>query len=308
MSMGVDRQLASAAQMYSIGQVDGAMLVLRGILTEDPDLAEAHAWLAACLLRKRRIHAAAVEAGMALALNPDSPLTHWVSAELALARREFDVAKTHIDWLLGLVPDVADFHRLKARWMLLSGQRLERLQALERALECDPNDPETLADLAEYHCETGKTDEAMRYALEALQSSAENTSALVAMGRVLLSTGDLEGAREHAIAALQSDPQNPGALHLLTAVKARSSWWQGLWWRYATWGQRVGPTRNILVLMVAFVFYRILVIASLDAGERGIAQAIQFVWLAIVVYTFIGPALFKRALQKELATVQLKHF
>lgn len=304
----VERELERAEQLYSIGHTDGAIDVLRQILTEDPDQAEAHAWLAICLLRKRRLHAAGIEADMAITLAPDSLMAHWVSAELSLARRRFDRAGEHIERLLADAPEAPGFHRLKARWLSLTGRGRERLAVLEQALACDPDDPETLADLADYHRIAGDLDKAEGLAREALAVSAQNASALVAMGHILLNRSDTEGAREHALAALQADPEDTGALTLLTAVKARSNIFLGLWWRYATWGMRVGPTRNIVVLLVAYIAYRALTIAASDVGSQGAAGIITVLWLAIVVYSFAGPTLFSRALKKEFESVALRKF
>lgn len=308
MSDRIGRLIERAEHLYGLGQVDGAIDVLREALSDEPDLAEAHAWLAACLIRKRRVYAATVEADMALQLEPALLLGHWVAAEVALARRDFESAGRHIDLLLEAAPEEAAFYRLRARWLELTGRGRERLAVLEEGLERDPENAATLAALAEFHAETGDNDSARRYARDALRYAPESTDALVSMGRVLLAQGSAEEAREHALAALRSDPEHPGALGLLTAVKARSSFWLGLWWRYASWGERVGPTKNIIVLLAAFVCYRVAVIATTDAGATAVATAVQITWLAIVVYSFAGPAIFHKALRKELDSVRLQRF
>ncbi|MCP3957786.1 MAG: hypothetical protein GY719_08030, partial [bacterium] len=38
---------------------------------------------------------------------------------------------------------------------------------------------------------------------------------------------------------------------------------------------------------------------------KELAQYISFLWLALVAYTWIGPAIFRQSLHKELATVEL---
>jgi len=125
---------------------------------------------------------------------------------------------------------------------------------------------------------------------------------------VLLERGDTDGARELALSALQADPENPGALALLTAIKARSNFLLGLWWRYATWGMRVGPTRNIVVLLIAYIAYRALLITADDMGATTLAGAVNLVWLAIVVYSFAGPVWFQSTLRRELESVRIRRF
>ena len=126
------------------------------------------------------------------------------------------------------------------------------------------------------------------------------------MGRILLHHGKVEEAREHAIWALRSDPSSRGALHLMAAVKARSSFWLGLWWRYSTWMGALGDGRAILVLLAAYVLYRFGVITAQHVGRQNLAEYLSLLWLGIVAYTWFGPMLFRRSLEKELKTVQLR--
>jgi len=308
MSVDPQRYVDDAQRLIDIGQVGGAIDRLRMALTEDPDLGDAHALLALCLLQKRRLYAAGIEMDLALTLAPEAPFTHWVAAELNLARRDFAAAERHVEQFRALAPDLPSPDRLLARCYSLTGRRAERLPLLMQALSKDPTDPETLAALASHHSELGELEQAWRYADEALRAAPENTSALVAMGEVLLKRGNIDDAREHAALALRADPSDPSALGLLTSIKARTSPLLGLWWRYAAWGERVGPTRQVVVLLIAFVLYRLSTIVATDAGMEGLANTIVLVWLGVVVYSFVGPTLFRRALQKELESVQLSRF
>jgi tetratricopeptide (TPR) repeat protein len=308
MSRDVGPLIDNAQHLLSIGHVDGAIDRLRIVLGEDPDVAEAHALLALCLLNKRRLHAATLEAESALTLAPEAPLSHCVAAELALANRDFRKAEQHAQSFLELAPESAYAYRLLAGCYALTGRDAQRLPLLQQALSKDPNDPESLAKLAEHYGDAGDLGQAWHYANLALQASPENQSALTAMGHVLLLKGEVANAREHAVLALQADPTHPPALQLLVSIKARTNPLLGTWWHYAVWSNRMGTTRSIVVLIVAFVLYRISVLAARDLGHETLATSINLVWLALVVYSFIGPTIFQRALRKELANVSLKDF
>ena len=308
MSGETQRFLEHAQRFYEMGHDDGAIDQLKRALTEDPDLAEAHAWLALCLLRKRRLHAAVVEAGLAITLGPELMLSHWVAAEVALAKRDFKSASQHIDMLLAESPENPLVHRLKARWLTLTGKRAERLPVLEQAQRLAPDDPETLAALSSHYADVGQAERARQLAVEALRIEPENHSALVAMGWALLLHGDKQGAHEHAIAALRADALAPDALALLTSIKTRSNPLLGAWWHYATWMEKIGATRSVIVLLAAFVVYRLGVIVAEQEGATGLATGIQIAWLAIVVYSFVGPILFRRALRRELESIELHRF
>jgi len=307
-SSEIRRYLEHAEHIYELGQLDGAIELLKRARTEDPDLAEAHAWLALCLLRKRRLHAAVVEAGLATTLGPELLLSHVVAAEVSIAKRDFKAAGRHIETLLAEAPENPALHRLKARWLSLTGKRSQRLPVLEEARRLAPGDPETLAALSEHFAEAGDARRARQLAEDALRIDPENHNALVAMGWALLRLGDKAGAREHAIEALRADASAPDALALLTSIKTRSNPLLGVWWHYATWMQRIGPTRSVIVLLAAFALQRVASIYAQQHGEAGLASAISVVWLAIVVYSWVGPMLFQRALRRELESVELRRF
>jgi len=128
------------------------------------------------------------------------------------------------------------------------------------------------------------------------------------MGWALLRSGDRAGARDHAIHALRADASAPDALALLTSIKTRSNPLLGAWWHYATWMERIGSTRSVMVLLAAFALQRVAAIYAQQIDEPGLARAISIAWLAIVVYSFVGPILFRRALQRELESVELRRF
>ncbi|HKY93147.1 MAG TPA: tetratricopeptide repeat protein [Nevskiaceae bacterium] len=300
-----DRLLALAEQRIAHGQSDGAIDALRQLLGEVPDHAAAHALLAAVLIDKKRLHAARHEAGLALAADPELEFAHFVSGRVALARRQFDEAEERFEHLRSLNPTKPAYHRELATLHTLRGADAKALPLLEQALALDPEDPATLADLASYWEARRDFDRAEGYARAALNVDPEHLDAIVVMGQVHLGRGDLDTARAHAAWALGNDPSHTPALHLLAMIKARRSPVIGIWWRYNAWMSGLGSTRAILVLLGAFLVYRLADITVGAMGHPDAARVIEWVWLGIVAYTFFGPVLFQRALQKELAQVRL---
>ena len=305
MENNIPRLLEQARLHIQHGHMDGAIDVLREILSNDPDLAEAHAYLSICLLRKRRGHAAAHEAQIALALEPESETALYALALSQFAQRKFRDAEAHIRRLLDIDPNDARYYLLLADLYVATEAKQKILPLLQKALSLTPEDPDTLSKLANYYLAENNLGRAHHYAQEALQMDAEHADALVSMGQVQLQKGEVANAKEHAIWALRQEPDNASALYLLTAVKARSNPFLGLWWRYNAWIKRIGMTRSILVLLAAFIVYRIASMTFGDMGRKDIATAINFGWMAIVIYSFLGPTLFEKALKKELADVEL---
>lgn len=304
----LERDLELARRLIRVGQHDGAIESLRRVLAEDPDHAEAHALLSLVLLGQRRLHAAGYEADAALALEPHAPLSLLASANVLIARRRLGEAEERLLELRRVAPGMAEGLRRLAGLRSLQGRREEAGELLAEALRLDPEDVGVLTDLGEWHLEQGRLDAAEDLAQRALEMEPESPDALVLQGHVLLRRGDLEAAREHALWALRSDPADPASLHLLTAIKARRNPVLGLWWRYSVWMGSFGDGRIILVLLVAYALYRFAVITADHLGQPGLAGAVSFAWLAIVAYTWFGPALFERSLRKELAQVELRDF
>lgn len=304
--MEIQRILELARQRMSLGQTDGAIDALRQALAHDPDLAEAHAYLAICLVQRKRLHAAGQEAGMALALDPELEVAHYAMATVAMARRDFRLAEQHIQQLQEADPNHAPYYLLYAELKALMQRSAEVLPLLQKALELDPESTRVLAQLSDYHLNRGELQQAEAFAHEALRQEPESVAALVAMGGVLLRRGNAADAREHAVWALRQEPDHEGALVLLSGVKARTSPLLGLWWRYNTWMNSVGSGRSILILLFAYLLFRVATMGLHDLGRPELATAVRYLWLAIVIYTFVGPALFMKALRRELATVKLR--
>lgn len=288
------------------GNVDHAIETLKQALGQDPNLAEGHALLAICLLSTKRLHAAAHEAGIALTLEPELPLAHHAVGSVKLAQRRFAEAERAFKTLLDLEPESAQNHRSMAHLLVLTRRPDEADRFLQRALALDPGNPDIFADMGDRCLDRGEVDAAERWARQVLEQQPEHLEGLVLMGSVALARGDISKAREHALWALRINPQDYGALHLLTAVKSRSNWFMGLWWRYNTWMGQLGMKRAIVVLLVAFILYRVATIATTQAGHPELSALVQVLWLGICVYTWVGPGIFMRSLQKELTSVTLK--
>lgn len=305
MMTDTDQLLDLARRRMQNGQLDGAMDALRQLLSQDPDAAEAHAFLALCLLDKQRLHAAASEAKMALALDPGLETAHYALAHILIAKRQFRQAEEHVNRVLEMDPNDSDYYLLAANLRRLGRQQEQVLPLLEKALELNPESPRILSELSDYYAGIGDIDRAERYAQASLQREPENVNGLVSMGYVLLRRGKTDEAREHAIWALRQEPGSRAALHLMAGVKARKNPLMGLWWRYNVWMNDAGEVRSILILLVAFVIYRVVTMLLGDMNQKEAAVMIQYAWLGIVLYTFVAPTMFKKSLEKELAQVRL---
>ncbi|UVH51349.1 tetratricopeptide repeat protein [Pseudomonas sp. CBSPBW29] len=303
--MNTDYLLQLAYQRLQADHNDGAIDALRQLLASDPHSAEAHALLGICLMNMRRVHAARHEVQLALAADAQLPLAHYAAAQVAIALRKFKLAQEHLNQLLDMEPLNPVNYRCLAELYQLTGRLAQSREPLEKALELAPDDAANLVALAEFYRACGDWNKAQLFARQALQADPGNTGAVVVLGHLLLREGDVNGARDHAIWALQENATSLPALHLLTAVKARSSVLLGAWWRFNSWMNERSATRAIILLLFMFVAYRVVVITLTAHGYPQVAQVIDWVWLAFAAYTFAAPQIFRRLLDKELVQVKL---
>lgn len=298
--------LQMAERYYAHGQINEAIDALLRLLGEDPDQAGAHAFLALCLVKRKRLHAAALEAGRALELEPDSPFAHLAAAIVATAGRRFRDAETHLQSARELDPDsasIADaFARLYSAW----GRDAQALVEARRACELEPGDLDYQALLASLELRRGERQKAEALAREVLAAHPEHVEALCVLGHCELAAGRTDSARDHAVWALQIDPMDAEALTLMAAVKARRSWLLGLWWRFQSYISAGSRTRAVVLLLGIFLLYRIALIALPEHGLSHWAGPLSYLWLAFCAYTWIAPSLFWRSIKRELEQVRLR--
>ncbi|HWZ89713.1 MAG TPA: tetratricopeptide repeat protein [Polyangiaceae bacterium] len=300
-----ERLLGLARQRLRMGDARGAVEPLRRVLSEDPNLAEAHALLACALHNTKRIFAARVECELALQLDPESVTGHLASSFVAVAERKPQLAEQHVEAAIALAPENPAGYEARARVYRLRGDRRAEREALERALSLEPEDANVLAKLGSLDLWARNYVSAEKYAQQALENEPENGEALCLKGYVHLARGEIDAARDHALWALRNGKQER-ALHLLAAIKARQSFVLGLWWRYSVWLSAMGEGRIATVLVGSFLVYRVAAALVQQHGLRQGAELVNYAWYGICAYSWFGPALFRRSLRRELAQIELR--
>jgi tetratricopeptide (TPR) repeat protein len=301
-----EQWLRHALNLLNAGHHDQAMDVLTRALGEDPDNGNAHAMLAFCLVGKKRLYAAELEAAHALNLESESPFAHLAMASVCLASRKFARAEEHVDAAKTLAPESAQGYRLAASLYRLWGKPDRAREENEHARALDPDDPDIWTQSGGLAFDRGERDLARTQALAALEIDPEHVDALTLLGHCDLAAGCVEEARAHALWALQQDPGDSGALGLLASVKARRSWLLGLWWHFQNLINAGSSRRTIVMLIGAYLMYRVVEIAMVHNGMKDQAPFVTLAWLAFCVYTWFAPTLFWRSLRKEMETVRLR--
>jgi tetratricopeptide (TPR) repeat protein len=301
----IERWLRLAEQMRSQGNHDGAVDALRRVLARDPDHGPAHASLAHTLLAMRRLPAAEHEIALALRLEPDDPTVLFAAAAVTIAARRLDDAEELIDRLLAVDPADGINYILAAQLCMERRRFAAAEEHLDKARELAPTDPDVLLQCGELAILQGKLDEAETWADEALEASPEHAGAHLLAGRLALRRGRLDDARAHALFAMRGDPGDPEALWIIAGIKARRSPILGLWWRLNVWLSTMSDERLMATLLAGFLLSQVAVIVFDELDAPRLAAAFHWLWLGLCAYTWFGPALFRRSLEKELETVEL---
>lgn len=306
MSRGNDAWFRHAQLMLERGQTEQAMDALTELLGDDPDDGDAHALLAICLVRRKRLHAARLEAQRAAELDPESVFAHLAMGGVLFARREFALAEQHLSSALELDPESDQPHAQLARLYDAWGKPDDAMAHALRACELAPASASNWALRGSLEHSAGNRVAALEHAVSALEIDPEHLDALVLAGHCELASGNAHSAHEHAVWALQIDPTDEGPLTLLGAIKARQSIFLGAWWRFQSF-MTAGSSRRMLLLLVGiFLVYRIVLIALGNNGMDHLVTPLAIVWLGFCAYTWFAPTLFWKSVKREMESVTLR--
>ncbi len=299
----IQRLLDRAFARIDHNDLLGAFDILHELLTLDPDVGEAHALLALCLIDMHSLGSARAEAETALNLDSDSAFAHQAMGSVSLVEGKLEAAEAHFEQARALEPANATHYESLANLDALRERPYRHW--LDQAIALAPEDASILAAISKERFLAGDLVEARRYADNALASDPEHGDALLAKARVLLHAGDIDDARVHVVAALHADAMDTDALHLLVAVRARKNPALGMWMRWSLWTETMSRGKRIAWLVGLLVGSRFLAQLFSDLGLPRLSGFVQTAWLAFVAYSWIGPEVFRRLLARELADVQL---
>lgn len=301
----IEQLVEQASQRYRYGDYGGGIEALKAALSIAPDDGFLHSYLSFGLIKQKRIAAAEYESKIGLELGPNSAYAHYALGNLLYVKKDLKAAVGHLEQALTIEPENVNFLELLSAIQLDKKEIKESKETLERALVIAPDDPNILAQYGDYWYEINDLIKAESCYNEALEIEPQHMNSLVGKGQVLLRNGAVTESKEHAVWALQQDPNNSSALGLLTNIKARKNLLMGAWWHLNTWLISGNNARTILLLISAYILFRVTSIALADAGLESIGSTVSMLWLGIVVYMWIGPTWFRKKLKTELETVIL---
>ena len=247
-------RLSQAELLLQRARYKDAEALLRGVLAEDPNDAEAHTLLALALLYQKRETDALLEAQAAVRCAPDDPGGHYVGAIILTEMEKYDEALSAIRTAIHLFPLRPRYYAVMGEIYLRKRQWQDALDAVETGLRFDPQDVQCNNIRAMALVKLGRQDEAGQTLDAILALNPENAVTHANQGWALLHAGQHTKALEHFREALRLNPQLGWAREgVIEALKARNPiYWVML--RYFLWMSRLsGGTRWALILGVYFV-------------------------------------------------------
>ncbi len=250
----MNTHLSQAELLLQRARYREAESLLRGVLAENPDDAEAHTLLAFALLYQRRETDALLEAHAAVRCAPREPGGHYAGAVILTAMGKYDEALSAIRTAIHLYPLMPRYHAVMGEIYLRQRQWQEALNAAQLGLHLDPQDIQCNNIRTIALVKLGRRDEAGQTLDTTLALDPQNAITHANQGWALLHAGRHKQALEHFREALRLDPTLGWAREgIVESLKARNPiYWVML--RYFLWMSRLsGGARWALILGIYFV-------------------------------------------------------
>lgn len=275
--------LARAELLLAQSRPADAEREARLALTQDPQNASAHAFLALCCIQLNRGEEALREALAAVGLAPGDPTVHRIRGFVLHRLERQSEALAAVDQSLRLDPNDADAHVLRAAVLLASRQWKGALEAAEAALALDPEHVEAANFRAMALTQLGRKAEAAQTVDYALHRQPDNALSHANQGWNCLHQNNPRQAKEHFREALRLDPSLEYAREgMLEALKARNPIYRVMLAYYLWIGRQSGWIQGAFI---AAIFFGGRIIEGLSASAPGYSWL--FTPLKILFYAFI---------------------
>jgi tetratricopeptide (TPR) repeat protein len=293
-------RLQRASLLMHQSRWDLAETELRQTLTQDPNLAPAHALLALCLSHKEEYQDATREAQAAVHLAPDDWFAHYALAGVFYDRNRPKEARQAVKEAIRLNPYNAMPWGLLALVEYALYRWSEALAAAEQGLAVDAEDSRCANVRSMALVKLGRNREAAAGLEDALSRDPEDALSQANKGWTLLERGDYRGAQICFREALRLEPGLDWArMGMVTALKARNPVYR-LLLNYFLWMSRFSPRVQWALVIGLFIGYRVLCsVAERTPLLQPLVWPIIITYLAFVLLSWLADPLFNLLLRLD---------
>ncbi|GII57461.1 hypothetical protein Pth03_58500 [Planotetraspora thailandica] len=251
---------------------------LRGLLAQDPENVNGHAYLSVALTQQRRMPEAIGAAREAVRLSPDHWFSHYVAGQAYYRAGYPHEAVTAARACLALSPEHAPTWDLLARVYVYIEQWPQAADAARRGLEVDPENPDLVSLLALALTMLGDAVPAKETAARAVGLSPESAMAHLVYGRAQLAFGSPGEAARAFREVLRLAPGFDQARDLLVeALKWRNPVYRML---ARLRGRFAGGWRMLLLLPAVPPLVAVFVLIAVLHWAAWVAEAVTTLRLA----------------------------
>lgn len=261
------------------GRIDRAEEELRLYLADHPDSDFAHAQLALCLTQTERHQEAHQEAQTAIGLAPDNPIAHYVHSVVLMQANCLPEAEAAIREAINLDQSSSMFFAQLAQVQLARQAWQPALDAAENGLEIDPTDDDCANLRSIALIRLGRRTEATDTLRGALERDPDDAGTHANLGWSLIEQARYQDAMIHFREALRLEPNLEHARQgIITALRAQHFLYRPLL-RYFLWAQKLNDRFAIVLMIGAYLLFRLLT----DVAQRN-PQWAPFIFPLLIAY------------------------
>ncbi len=254
----IDAQISRASLLIEQNRFKEASLVLKDVISQEPDNAYVLGMYGLVLLETEEIDKAEQVIDDAIALAPDYDYLFYLKARIALHQDNYNQAESSLQEALTLSPDDADYYALWSSIKLARKKYEEALNLADKALSLDSENLFALNIRSSALLKLNKKEESLNAIEGALKEDPNNAYTHANYGWGLLEQGNSQKALEHFKEALKNDPNSRYAqAGMLEALKAKY-WIYRIFLRYALWMGNLTTQYQWGVIIGFYLLYRLL--------------------------------------------------
>lgn len=206
-------QLRLAAIDFDQGRLDAAAARLKELVSEQPELIDAHMMLSGIRLRQKNYTALIEESEPAIGIEPVATGLLFNRAIAFESLKQFDRVNDTLTLLLKIEPDNAEALNFLGYSMADRGVNLQAAEdMIRKALQVKPGDGYFLDSLAWVLYRRGKFDEALAVQRQAVATVADDPIMQDHLGDILWMAAETEQARKAWQRAIDLDHEDPDEL------------------------------------------------------------------------------------------------
>lgn len=284
----IEPLLERAQQLVHAGRFKEAEKQLRNILGSDPNRAEALALFAICRSEQGEMNEAMDTVRSAISKQPDNDYFLYLQSIFFLKQQKVKEAEKSITNAISFNPVNADYFGLLAAIKLEQKEWQHALDYANAGLEKDSDNLQCLNTRSTALYKLDRKADAFQTIHEALNKDPENERTHANLGWSLLEQGDHQKALEHFREALKIDPDYAHAkAGLVEGLKSRY-WFYKIFLKYAFWLSNMKSKGQWMILLGLYFGVKLLrYLASTNNTLSLLVTPIIYLYFFFAISTWI---------------------